>query len=263
MANENLSRSIAIVFGHEGGYTRNPDDPGNWSSGKRGVGRLIGTNHGIAAPTLEAYRRRPVTPSEMQALTKAEAEMILRANYWDSAGCGPAFPGCDLSLFDTSVNSGPGRAKIIGRQAGDMQASPVDWIKRYARARLGFMQGLAAWRSFGRGWSTRVASIEATSIRWAVAALGGSPRQTLTREADDSAAAAKRTKTQSATIGAGGAAAGGGASQVEAAQSAPWWVWLILIAAVAAPVALLWWHGLRADDRAKAMTAEAEAARDD
>ena len=34
----------------EGPYSDNPLDPGNWTSGKRGIGKLIGS-HGIDAPT--------------------------------------------------------------------------------------------------------------------------------------------------------------------------------------------------------------------
>jgi lysozyme family protein len=164
-------------------------------------------------------------------------------------------------LFDVAVNSGVGRARqwlpLIHNR------SPVDAIKAVCNRRRAFFQSLRTFSTFGKGWMRRVNEVEAWCIRYAVNALGGSPRQTLTREAGESADKAKRAKTQSATIGTGGAATGGGASQIEAAQSAPWWVWLILIAAVGASVAFLWWQGLREDDRAQAMALEAEAARDD
>jgi lysozyme family protein len=256
MASENLRRAVAIVFKHEGGYTDNPKDPGNWTGGKIGVGRLVGTNMGIAAPTLAAYRRREVTALDMRTLTRAEADRIISGQYWITAGCDSAPHGCDLSLFDTSVNSGPGRAKAIGRKAGDMRASPVDWIKRYSRERLSFMRGLRAWQTFGRGWSRRVADIEATSIRWAVAALGGSASRTLAEEARNSEAASRKQGTQAATIGTGGAVTGGSATQVEQAASAPLWVWGAVIVIVVVPTAYLAWRAMQQGERAKAMRAE-------
>jgi hypothetical protein len=39
----------------EGGYQNNPDDPGNWTSGECGEGKLIRTDGGISAPELIAW----------------------------------------------------------------------------------------------------------------------------------------------------------------------------------------------------------------
>jgi hypothetical protein len=49
MAQENEDRILEGPIAHEGGYSNDPDDPGNWTGGKVGVGRLLGTKFGIAA----------------------------------------------------------------------------------------------------------------------------------------------------------------------------------------------------------------------
>ena len=42
---------FARLIGHEGGYSADPKDPGNWTGGRPGVGKLLGTKYGIAANT--------------------------------------------------------------------------------------------------------------------------------------------------------------------------------------------------------------------
>lgn len=68
----------------EAGYQDLYNDKGNWTGGEIGVGNLAGTNMSIAAPTLSDWRGYPVTASEMQALTKAEALQIYKVKYWDA-----------------------------------------------------------------------------------------------------------------------------------------------------------------------------------
>ena len=49
MAKGNLPAVLAETLAHEGGYSSNPKDPGNWTGGKVGAGKLLGTQKGIAA----------------------------------------------------------------------------------------------------------------------------------------------------------------------------------------------------------------------
>jgi len=75
----------------EGGYQAMPNDSGNYDS----AGRLIGTNHGIAAITYEQYLR--VTTGEqltamsqskaiarLKALTESDAKKIGKKLFWDT-----------------------------------------------------------------------------------------------------------------------------------------------------------------------------------
>lgn len=65
------------------GYQDLQNDPGNWSSGKVGVGTLIGTNRSIAAPTLIDWRGQMVTKQEMMDLSITESMQIYRKKYWE------------------------------------------------------------------------------------------------------------------------------------------------------------------------------------
>ncbi len=40
---------LALLFQHEGRFSRDPADPGNWTAGKVGLGVLKGTKFGISA----------------------------------------------------------------------------------------------------------------------------------------------------------------------------------------------------------------------
>ena len=43
-----FKQAFRVVVGEEGGFTANPADPGNWSGGRCGVGRCVGTKYGIS-----------------------------------------------------------------------------------------------------------------------------------------------------------------------------------------------------------------------
>jgi lysozyme family protein len=40
--------AFELTVGHEGGYSNNPDDPGNWTGGDVGEGQLKGTKYGVS-----------------------------------------------------------------------------------------------------------------------------------------------------------------------------------------------------------------------
>lgn len=46
------------LIGHEGGYSDDPTDNGNWTGGKRGAGLLKGTKYGIGADDPRPARKR-------------------------------------------------------------------------------------------------------------------------------------------------------------------------------------------------------------
>ena len=73
----NFGKAQKIVGINEGGYQCDPRDDGNYYNGN-----LIGTNWGIAAPTLASYIGRTPTKTEMMNLPKETATSILQINYW-------------------------------------------------------------------------------------------------------------------------------------------------------------------------------------
>ena len=161
---------MGYVFGHEGGYSNHPLDPGK------------ATNLGVTQATLAAWRKRPVTVDEVKRLTRAEAERIYRAQYWDTIRGDDLPPGVDYAVFDISVNSGPGRAARFLQQALRIESDGVVGSKTIAAAasvsdvglardvcarRLAWMRTLKTWRTFGRGWGSRVAEVQRVAVAMA------------------------------------------------------------------------------------------------
>ena len=95
----------------EGGYTDDPNDNGNWTGGVKGIGALIGTNHGVSAPVLSEYLGRTATVSDMRTLSLEVTEKIFRRNYWDKIR-GNEIINQDSAneIFDDAINAGVGAA---------------------------------------------------------------------------------------------------------------------------------------------------------
>lgn len=112
-----FARAFAAVVGVEGGFTKDPGDPGNWTGGAIGAGELRGTKWGISAaayPTLD-----------IAALTISAAAALYRPRYWDVIA-GDALPvPIGLIAFDCAVNQGPGIAARILQQALGVVADGV------------------------------------------------------------------------------------------------------------------------------------------
>ncbi|MGC8476585.1 MAG: glycoside hydrolase family 108 protein [Acetobacteraceae bacterium] len=160
-----------VVLGTEKGYQNDPDDPGNWTGGAVNQGRLRGTNFGISAasyPTLDIAQ-----------LTEADARAIYRRDYWDHVQ-GDALPApLALLVFDAAVNNGTGQAarwlqRAVGVEAdGQIGPETLAAVQRqgtipdggwhlcagFMALRMQFMAGLPTWRSFGAGWSLRLARL--------------------------------------------------------------------------------------------------------
>ncbi|HIC66466.1 MAG TPA: acetylmuramidase, partial [Paracoccus sp.] len=257
MARENFAACMAEIFAHEGGYVDHPKDPGG------------ATNMGITIGTLREWRGGPVTKDDVRSLTKREAETIYRARYWNPVRGDDLRAGVDLVALDPAVNSGVRRGvqwlqRAVGVTAdGKMgpltlkaanDATPVDAIKRACAVRMGFLRGLRTWDTFGRGWSRRVARVEAVAVRMAVEASTLPARPTLIAEKAEAEAKARREGTN-----AGGVAVGGGAGTTLA--DLPDWTVLVLAAVVVLAVINLLGRRRHEQERAAAFQAVAEEAR--
>lgn len=181
MARETFDTITPSLFSHEGGYSDDRHDPGNWTGGKVGAGRLVGTNHGIAAPTLAAHRGQSISAADMRALTRDEAVTIYKRQYWDSVRGDDLPAGVDYAVYDYAVNSGPGRAArdlqrvlrvkvdgVIGPMTIDAACrsamTPAQIINALCDRRLAFMRSLKTWGRYGRGWSRRVGEVREKSL---------------------------------------------------------------------------------------------------
>ncbi len=140
------------LIGHEGGYVNDPRDPGgetNWGISKR------------AYPT-----------TTIKDLTREQARMIYRNDFWNRIRGDQLFDGVAFQVFDIAVNHGIETAvRMLQRAAGvadDGHWGPAsqaaaeamsesDQIMRLNAERLEFMTKLTTWPAFGRGWARRIA----------------------------------------------------------------------------------------------------------
>ena len=93
----------------EGGFSDDPEDPGNWTGGKKGVGELKGTNHGISAMMF---------PDEDIANVSTEkARRLYYERFWKPLNLdlvtADRAPVADLA-FDINVNQGPAEQLLQG-----------------------------------------------------------------------------------------------------------------------------------------------------
>lgn len=153
------------VFRWEGGYVNHRDDPGG------------ATNFGITHKTLAKWRGvRSVTPDEVKAMTRNEAEQIYAANYWAKIR-GDELPGpIAFVMMDAAVNSGPGNAvkaiqkacnslgqtlKVDGKigpktiaAINNCETSPL--LNEFIVRRGVFYGSLVTFTTFGLGWARRL-----------------------------------------------------------------------------------------------------------
>jgi lysozyme family protein len=154
------------VLVHEGSYVAHPADPGGH------------TNLGVTKDTWERWVGHAVSVDAIKALTVADVTPVYREKYWDRAKCGALPVGIDYCVFDTAVNSGPGRAvkflqEVVNSTPDGILGpltlravhamNPRDVIDGYCDKRLAFLQELKTWETFGRGWGRRVDEVKRTA----------------------------------------------------------------------------------------------------
>lgn len=162
---DHFDKFIRRILSHEGGYSTDRTDPGNWTGGKVGVGQLKGTKYGIAANTYPTL--------DIKNLTWDQAAAIYRRDYWLAARADELPPAVGFQLLDGAVNSGVRRATqwlqraarvaddgILGpiSMAAIAKADPSDLVMRFIAERLDFMTGLRNWPDHGKGWARRIAA---------------------------------------------------------------------------------------------------------
>lgn len=240
MALGNFLRCHDVTAKWEGGWSDHPSDPG----GK--------TMYGI---TLAKFREHYPngTAAQLRNISRKTALDICQKDFWRPLACETLPAGVDLAVYDAGVNSGPARAKKwFAASAG---GSAVQTVKAICAKRLGFVQSLKIWKTFGKGWSRRIADIEAKGVAWAMAATAAPPTVTKGRLETESDAAAKKAGKQAG----GGAAAGGGGGYVAVEQADQFASWALLgfVALIAIVAGVLIWRASINKTRAAAYAAEA------
>jgi lysozyme family protein len=165
---ENFDACLAHLLKHEGGFVNHPSDPGG------------ATNLGVTQAVWEDWIDRAVSEENIKALTPAKVAPLYREMYWDRIK-GDKLPfGVDYCVFDAAVNSGVSRAAkwlqttvgavadgMIGEQTLKLVllTNPLMIIDKYSFNRLAFLQRLATWPTFGKGWERRVEEVRLTALK--------------------------------------------------------------------------------------------------
>lgn len=158
-----------VITRYEGGYGWDAADPGG------------PTKYGITCYDLAEHRHQAMDSKArwaplVRAMTLQEAEDIYVTKYARQCRFDDLNSGPDCAILDFGINSGSSRAikyaqRIVGTTqdgvlgpvtlAAINQMNPVHFTDAYCDARLHFLQGLSSWRTFGRGWASRVADVKA------------------------------------------------------------------------------------------------------
>lgn len=161
----NFDEAFKTTVGHEGGFTINKNDAGNWTGGKVGVGILKGTKYGIAANSYPNL--------DIKNLTLDQAKAIYKRDYWDKAKCDLLPNGLRFHVFDACVNSGISRGIKTLQQAAGVKddgligpntlaavssKSEHEIFNIFYAKRISFYTSLSSFSNFGKGWMNRVSN---------------------------------------------------------------------------------------------------------
>ena len=163
---ENFDVAFQHTLKEEGGFVNHPKDPGGM------------TNLGVTKRVWEQWVGKEVDEAEMRSLTPDDVKPLYQRNYWNACRCNELPAGLDVCVFDTAVNSGPGRAvrilqtclgvtadgaigpKTIAAAQQFKGASLVHLVDEYCSARQAFLISLPTFGTFGKGWTARVTRLE-------------------------------------------------------------------------------------------------------
>lgn len=151
-----------LVFSHEGDYSNDPNDKGNWTGGKIGMGELKGTRWGVSAA---AYPHL-----DIKNLTKQQAMDIAKHDYWDRMNCDEIPWPLSLFVFDSAYNQGVTAATKLLQEAlgvkADGRFGPItlraaqnprsDTAAKFMAKRALKYIDTQGWNAFGFGWLKRL-----------------------------------------------------------------------------------------------------------
>jgi lysozyme family protein len=164
-----------MISRYEGGYGWDRNDPGG------------PTKYGVTCYDLAAFlhdkmdsmvRWAPI----VKAMSMVTADEIYETKYATACAFNALGVGKDCVVFDFGVNSGPSRSikcaqDVVGvRVDGILGPVTLDAINKHdprafinglCNTRLEFLRRLGIWRTFGAGWSARVADLRSYSLNLA------------------------------------------------------------------------------------------------
>lgn len=170
--NDMFEKAFNLLMGHEGEFSLDPKDRGNWTGGEVGKGVLKGTKFGISAATFPDL--------DIRNLTLAAAREIYRKHYWQVCRCDDMPPSVALLLFDGAVNCSPKKSVMWLQQALKIRVDGVAGGQTAAAAKavrdvMPVLVDMLAFRNehnrrapsaadHGLGWSRRLFKLAFQSI---------------------------------------------------------------------------------------------------
>jgi lysozyme family protein len=169
---------------YEGGYSNHPADKGG------------PTMCGVTQRVYDGFRKsKGIAPRHVKQLEYPEWQEIFRLQYWNPIRGDDLPVGVDLAVFDGALNSGPYQAGLwLQRALGGYYRGEIDGhigagtvnavlahpdhdalIADMLGRRLGMLQHLSNWPSFGDGWTARISNVMAISQAWAMGSVGPEP----------------------------------------------------------------------------------------
>ena len=155
----------------EGGFQKNPKDPGNFNS----KGELVGTNYGISARFYEGIIGRPPSEADIRAITKSFAQKIFLDHFWNAQKADQIVnQAMANTIIDHQVNAGDGvrlAQKVLNHHFGfnlssDNQVGPktlkalnsvqpAEFVTIYNKARADHYRRIGN-ATFIEGWLIRL-----------------------------------------------------------------------------------------------------------
>ena len=112
-----LTTAVDAILLTEGGYQKDLEDTGNY----RPDGTLVGTNRGVTALALAAYKgvdANTITEADIKAITDQDAKDIFIEDYYYKPKIDKLPDNIKEAVFDMNINSGSNSITILQRLAG-------------------------------------------------------------------------------------------------------------------------------------------------
>lgn len=205
------ARAMKGIRISEGGWSNHPKDPGG------------ATNYGIIQTVYDDFRKRKgMSKQSVRLISEPEVNEIYKTQYADKIHYDELPAGIDYATLDGAVNSGVSRGAKwlqsalgvssdgkIGSQtiAAAGAADAIKTVKSMCAKRMSFLRGLTIFSTFGKGWTSRVARVEAESVSMAMEARGISSKSLPIALQAESVHAAEKSKNATAGVAGSGTAA--------------------------------------------------------
>lgn len=174
---DEFKRSVTKVLVHEGGYVNHKEDPGG------------ATNKGVTQRVYDAFRlSAKQVKRSVKLITEDEIFAIYRTRYWNLIKGDSLPPGVGYVVFDGAVNSGVKQSVLWLQRALGIRADGVvgpdtinatnDYpdhdvlIRKIIDRREKFLRALTTFKTFGKGWLSRISGVLAVGQAWAMGSVG-------------------------------------------------------------------------------------------